>query len=129
MKKTTYKLNKGTYFIGDPAVVVIKNDDGEAFLQLLWETFYENPNEFQYLNIKGSKFYVTRTEGGDGIFNDIGTDTGIIMIVNIKELKNHKIFKKELPTLRTKIITYDHDSFVCVNDFNIYFEGFEIITN
>ncbi|MGE4321286.1 MAG: hypothetical protein AB7E61_07550 [Acholeplasmataceae bacterium] len=126
--RTTYELKKGSYFVGDPALITIKSDEGEAFLQSLWKEFYKNPNQFQLLQIKGVKFLVSRTEGGDGIFNGIGTDTGVIMILPTKYL-GKKIFKKEITNAHYKILSYDHQTKVSVENFNIYFEDFEIITN
>lgn len=127
--KKTFKLEKGSYYVGDPARVVIKNDDGEDFLQKLWKIFYKNPHEFQKLKIKGCKFLITRTEGGDGVFNGIGTDTGVFIICDLKYLKNRKLFKQIDGSRNTKILTYDHDTEVSVENFNIYFEDFSIITN
>ncbi len=126
--RTTYKLKKGSYFIGDPATIVIKNDDGEEFLKKLWDTFYKDHNAFQKLKIKGAKFLITRTEGGDGIFNGIGTDTGVIMIADIDELKDKRLFKDLNDLRNVKILSYDHDTSVSVKNFNIYFEDFVVET-
>lgn len=127
--RKTYKLKKGAYYVGDPAMITLKNDLGEAFLQKLFEVFYKAPNEFQDIKIKGIHFFAQRTEGGDGIFNGVGTDTGIYIILNTKYLTNKKLFKQTLPPSNYKIIAYDHDTFVSVESFNIYFEDFEIITS
>ncbi len=127
--KQSYKLKKGSYIICDPAVLIKKNDDGEEFLQKLWKIFYKHPNEFQHLKIKGVKFLISRTEGGDGVFNGLGTDTGVFMILDVKEIEDHDLFNSMEHIIKhAKKLSYDHDTEVYVENFNIYFEGFEIIT-
>ncbi len=126
--RMTYELKKGSYYVGDPATIVLKNKHGEAFLEELWKKFYKSPNEFQQLKIKGCQFLVTRTEGGDGIFNGVGTDTGVIMISDLKELENEDMFRQVDGKRNTKVLTYDHDTSVSVENFNIYFEDFTIET-
>jgi len=126
--KTEYILKKGSYYVGDPASIVLKNDEGESFLQQLWDIFYKSPNEFQNLKIKGIKFLVTRTAGGDGVFNGIGTDTGVIIILNMKYLRHKKVLRQNIVARNIKILDYDHNTNVAVENFNIYFEDFKVMT-
>jgi len=115
--------------ICDPGLIVNKySKKGNIFLEKLWHKFYENRSNFQYLKIKGIKIYVSRTKQEDGIFDGIATETGVIMIINEKYLKNKQIFKEKYQEKFTKKITYDHQTDVYVKDFNIYLEGLTIKT-
>ncbi len=125
----TYVLKKGTYIICDPGLIVNKySKKGSIFLEKLWDKFYKHPKDFQYLKIKGIKFYISKTNQEDGIFDGIATETGVLMIINEKALKNKQIFKEKYQEKFTKKISYDHESKVYVKDFNIYLKGFTIKT-
>jgi hypothetical protein len=125
----SYILPKGTYVIGDPAILIKKNPEGEAFIEVLWAIFYEDHNQFQKITIDGIEFYITRTKGGDGRFNGIGTDTGTIMIINTLYLEDDSRFRDDLNINFIKILTFEKDEKVSVDNFDIYFEsGFTVIT-
>lgn len=126
----SYFVKKGQYFIGDPAIVVRKNNEGDAFIQKLWDEFYKNPHEFREIELDGIFFYMTRTEGGDGRYSGIGTDTGTFWIIEISQLKDDLRFHIDLNPSFAKIMDLNEGEEIKVCHFNIYFEnGFEVITS
>lgn len=116
-------LPKGTYFIGDPASLIKKNEPGDKFINTIWDLFYKDMNQFHFMNIDDIKFYVFRTEGGDGFFDGIGTDTGVIMIIDINQIKDHIVFKQDIPEKGCKVITLDNDTEAEVIDFDLDIKG------
>jgi hypothetical protein len=118
-----YELKKGTYFIGDPAIFIRKNQNGEQFVKKLWDLFYLDMNLFQHLEIDGIEFYITRTAEGDGYFDGIGTDTGTIMIIRIDDLSQDERFHHQYPSRGCKLIEVIDKDGVMVESFNIYFDN------
>ncbi len=119
----SYELSQGHYFIGDPAIFIRKNPEGDLFVQKLWDLFYLDMNKFQHLLIDGVSFYITRTAEGDGYFDGIGTDTGTIMIIRIDDLADDQRFHHEFPTRGCKILEVKDRDLVSVESFNIHFES------
>ncbi|TNF08147.1 MAG: hypothetical protein EP317_03630 [Bacillota bacterium] len=125
----SYVLPKGTYVVGDPAILIKKSPEGNDFIEALWAIFYEDHNQFHEINLDGVKLYITRTKGGDGRFNGIGTDTGTIMIMNTLFLEDDSRFRDDLTVNFIKVLTFDKEETVTVDHFDIYFEsGFTVIT-
>ena len=119
----TYTLSKGTYFIGDPAYIIRKTDKGDQFIKKLWDLFYEDMNKFHKIELDGVLLYLMRTEGGDGIFDGVGTDTGVFMIVEISQLNDEDIFKQSIEPRGCKIITLNEEKTVEVINFNLEIKG------
>lgn len=126
---TCYPLNQGRYVIGDPAIFVKKNKEGDRWITMLWDTFYLDMNQFQQLTIDGITCYITRTAEGDYYYQGIGTDTGTLMIIQIDQLHDDR-FHVNPDQQGIKFIDVDHEMTVCVDRFNLYFSnGLTIITN
>jgi hypothetical protein len=121
--RVSYELKKGSYFIGDPAIFIRKNPEGDRFVQKLWDLFYLDMNQFQHFILDGVELYITRTAEGDGYFDGIGTDTGTIMIIRIDDLKNDTRFHSEFPTRGCKMLEVKDRDLVSVESFNIHFES------
>jgi len=125
----TYTLKPGLYAIGDPAMLIKKNEKGDLFIKTLWDIFYKKPNEFQEIIIDEITFYITRTLGGDGIFSGIGTDTGTIMIIRTDSLQGDERFKFNYHQTYVKYIQIKDYEWVTVENFHIHFKnGFSILT-
>lgn len=120
---TTYELRPGTYVIGDPAVIVRKNDRGTAWTEKLWETFYLDMNRFHRLTIDGVTFMITRTAEGDGYFDGVGTDTGTIMILRTEDVMGDDRFQPSFPKHGCRYLSVTENDHVTVMDFNIFFES------
>ena len=119
----TYKLSKGTYYIGDPAYIIRKTQRGDQFIKKLWNLFYKDMNKFHKIELDGILLYLMRTEGGDGIFDGVGTDTGVFMIVEMSQLKDEDIFKQNIEPRGCKIITLEEDKIIEVIDYNLEIKG------
>lgn len=119
-----HTLSKGKYYVGDPAYLIIKNKEGNDFIEKLWELFYKDMNKFHELNINSIKFYAMRTEGGDGFFDGIGTDTGVFIILDMNQIKGHIAFKQEIVERGCKIIDIKEDTVAEVKDFNLDIKGY-----
>jgi hypothetical protein len=126
----SYLLPKGLYYIGDPGLIINKDKTGDILSNQLYDIFYKDMNAFQKLTIDGIDFYITRTKSGDGMFNDIGTDTGLICIVEVSQLENDSRFIDRTNSKGCHYIDIKEQEKVTVDDFNIYFEsGYQVITN
>jgi len=119
----TYTLSKGTYYIGDPAFIIRKTKKGDQFIKKLWEIFYKDMNKFHQILLDGVLLYLMRTEGGDGIFDGVGTDTGVIMVLEMSQLKDEEIFKQNIEPRGCKIITIDEDKTIEAINFNLEIQG------
>ena len=119
-----YLLSKGKYYVGDPAYLIKKNNEGSVFIEKLWDLFYKDMNKFHELVIENIKFYATRTEGGDGYFNGIGTDTGVFIIIDLDQVKGNSAFKESIVENGCKIITLKEDTIAEVVDFNLDIKGY-----
>ncbi|MCD4826845.1 MAG: hypothetical protein K8Q99_03610 [Acholeplasmataceae bacterium] len=117
-------LTKGFYYVGDPAYIIMKNKEGNDFIETLWKLFYKDMNKFHELVINDVKFYAFRTEGGDGFFDGIGTDTGVIIILDLNQVKGNPVFKSEFRENGCKIIHITEDTIAEVLDFNLEIKGY-----
>ncbi|MCR3906248.1 MAG: hypothetical protein NUK62_04375 [Tenericutes bacterium] len=125
-----YILPKGLYYIGDPGLIIKKNKDGDLLSNKLYEIFYKDMNNFQKINLDGLDFYITRTASGDGMFNDIGTDTGLIIILETNQLKNDERFIDRTLAKGCHYLEVLDQEKVTVTDFNIVFDsGYQVLTN
>lgn len=126
---TTYTLKSGTYLVGDPALIFKKNESGTKVTRKLWDTFYQDMNAFQHLDIEGIDLFITRTAEGDGFYQGVGTDTGTIMIIRIDAyLEDERL---NVITHRSGMLTLaiHEGETITVDRFNIYFSnGVQIIT-
>jgi len=127
---TSYKLKAGTYLVGDPAVIFKKDERGTQLITTLWEIFYLNSNQFQHLNLDGINFYITRTAEGDGYYQGVGTDTGVIMIIHVEDHEHDDRLNLTLDRRGMLTLTLPDQSVVEVDHFNIQFSsGHRIRTN
>ncbi|MDO9629419.1 MAG: hypothetical protein Q7I99_05900 [Acholeplasmataceae bacterium] len=125
-----YLLSPGSYFIGDPAILIKKTPEGDRFISTLWDLFYRDMNLFQKLTIDNITVYITRTAEGDGMFNDIGTDTGTISIIKLNDIKNDSRFRANDILKGCHYLEITSEEKVTVTDFNMYFDnGYQVITN
>ena len=100
-------LIPGKYVICDPAFLIRKTEEGDQLSQQIIQLFYQDMNQFHLFTIDGVDFHMFRSEGGDGIFNGVGTDTGTFVIVNIGQLHNEKLFRSDFS--QGKIIVFETD--------------------
>ncbi len=100
-----YRLTKGHYIICDPGYVIMKNKEGDHLIQKLIKQFYKNMNKFHRFKFQGVVIYVFRSEGGDGIFDGVGTDSGLIAIIETDQLKGDIRFKQDYS--KGKIIAFE----------------------
>ncbi len=114
-----HQLKKGHYVISDPAYMILKNQEGDQLFQHLINLFYKDANTFHHFIIDQLDIYMFRTLGGDGIFNGVGTDSGLIMIIETNQLKGDLRFRQEYS--RGKIIQFDSERPViaCVEQFDL----------
>lgn len=127
---TSYKLKAGTYLVGDPALIFKKDEAGTKLTQELWNIFYQDANQFQYLTLDSITFYITRTAEGDGYYQGVGTDTGTIMIIHVEEHIHDQRLNLILHRRGMLTLELPEDGFVEVDHFNIYFSnGQNIRTN
>jgi hypothetical protein len=123
-------LPKGTYFIGDPAMIFKKTKAGDDLIQALWKEFYKDMNSFQRLVMDNVVIYLTRTAEGDGFYGTVGTDTGTIGMIELNQIKHDERFKSEERLRGCYYIEVTDTEKVWVDAFNIYFQsGYSIITN
>ena len=128
--KKEHILPKGTYFIGDPAMIFKKTKAGDDLIQALWKEFYKDMNSFQRLVMDNVVIYLTRTAEGDGFYGTVGTDTGTIGIIELNQIKHDERFKSEERLRGCYYIEVVDTEKVWVEAFNIYFQsGYSIITN
>lgn len=114
-----YILKPSEYVICDPAFILLKTKEGDAIYQQLIKLFYKAPNSFQHLVIEDISFYMFRNEGGDGIFDGIGTDSGTFVIVDIAQIKSDSRFRQDFT--RGKIKTFKNNDDVMAS-----FEPFDL---
>lgn len=127
---TTYTLKKGTYLLGDPAVIIKKTEEGNQFIQKLWSLFYQDAQFFQHLNFDGVDFYITRTAEGDGFYQSVGTDTGTLMLIQTEDHQQDERLNLTLHRRGLLTVEINDDETVAVDRFNIYFsQGITILTN
>lgn len=88
----SYTLKSGKYFIGDISRLIHTNKKGTQFIESIWDELYDSNEMFLKISRKNNIFYLMRTNEGDGIYNGIGTDTGVIGVVDISGLKDSSIF-------------------------------------
>lgn len=100
-------LDRGKYVICDPAFLLNKNEAGDELHQQLIVWFYADMNRFHHFKINQIDIYMFRTEGGDGIFDGVGTDTGTFVIVNIDQISDDERFRHDFSV--GKIIVFESD--------------------
>lgn len=88
----SYTLKSGKYFIGDISRLIHTNKKGTQLIESIWDELYDSNEMFLKISRKNNIFYLMRTNEGDGIYNGIGTDTGVIGVVDINGLKDSSIF-------------------------------------
>ncbi len=126
----SYVLSAGTYFIGDPAMLIKKTLDGDQFIKTLWDLFYKDMNQFHQFNIDGVTMLMTRTAEGDGLFGDVGTDTGTICILKLEDIKDDIRFNTSQVLNGCHYLSITQEDRVTVTHFNIQFDsGYQVITN
>ena len=119
-----HMLTKGRYYVGDPALIISKTKQGSMFIEKLWDLFYKDMNKFHHLTIDNIEVYAMRTEGGDGYFDGIGTDTGVIIIMEMSQLEHHDFFDKDLKEQGCKFVTLETDTEAEVVNFNLDIKGY-----
>jgi len=125
-----YHLNPGIYFLGDPALVMQKKGKAIEFANLLWDLVYADKIRFKEMKINGITLYVMKTKQGDGTFDGIGTDSGVIILMHRDSLSDPEYFK--IPSLEKgfKWLNLDKLSFVKEEEGLLVFEnGLKIDTN
>ena len=126
----SYKLSAGTYFIGDPAMIIKKTIEGDQFITTLWDLFYKDMNQFQKQVIDGVTLLITRTAEGDGLFGDVGTDTGTICIIRLEDIIADQRFNANAILKGCHYLNVVQEDQVTVTNFNITFDsGYQVITN
>jgi hypothetical protein len=126
----SYILTAGTYFIGDPAMIIKKTVEGDQFITTLWDLFYKDMNQFQKITIDRVTLLITRTAEGDGLFGDVGTDTGTICIMKLEDIKNDNRFNSNAILRGCHYLNVVKEEQVTVTHFNITFDsGYQVITN
>lgn len=117
----------GTYYIGDPCII-IKGNPGYLWIEKLWALFYRLNRKAAVLEIDGVKLFIGRTYGGDGVYNGIAVDTGTIAVIRVNSIKNDERFNfGNLDIRGTKFITakspftiaYENGNFQIGNFFTI----------
>ncbi len=125
-----YALNSGTYFVGDLGLITKKTSEATLWIEKIWALFYKDMNQFYHLTVDGISLYLCRTAEGDGYFNDIGTDTGTISIIEVTQLKGDDRFKDYQNLKGYHLLETQEMMIVKMENFNLYFEnGYKIITD
>lgn len=127
---TTYMLKKGTYLVGDPAIIFKKNEEGTLLIRKLWEIFYKDMQAFQHLTLDGVELYITRTAEGDGYYQSVGTDSGTIMIICADDYEQDDRLNVTKDRRGMLTLNIADGETVSMERFNLYFSnGVTIITN
>lgn len=125
-----YSLVKGTYYFGDPALVIKKKDQGLAFSEAMWDEVYQKKNSFQKITVQNITCYILLTRQGDGAFDGIYTDSGALMLIDKKELQNDQIFRYKEEGKGFKWLSVDSDFWVEEQDYILNFSfGYQLDTN
>jgi hypothetical protein len=124
-----YALKPGIYYIGDPGLIIKKTPEGTKLIEAIWETFYKDMNQFLHLFIDDIDIYVTRTAEGDGMYGDVGTDTGVICILDVSKIQADTRFKDYQQLKGCHILETQDIVTVKMTHFNLYFSnGYQILT-
>ncbi|MBN2268953.1 MAG: hypothetical protein V3569_03875 [Acholeplasmataceae bacterium] len=86
-------LSPGTYFLGDPSIVIQKKGDAIKFINQLWDHVYEDRVRFKKIVVDQITFYIMKSISGDGVYQGISTDSGVISLIDCKDLKNENLFR------------------------------------
>lgn len=102
--KDKYFINKGTYLLVDPGLIVNKyHKKGNLFLEKLWHKFYKNPKKLKALKISRIKFLIWKTPEEDGVYQGVMTQTQTLILLDITYLERD-IFKSNYNHSVTKTI-------------------------
>ncbi|MFA6377089.1 MAG: hypothetical protein WCW63_00540 [Acholeplasmataceae bacterium] len=87
-----YVLNPGKYFLGDPSIVIQKKGIATKFINQMWDKVYEDSIRFKKVMIDNVNIYLMKSMAGDGMFEGIGTDSGVICIICFNDMQNELLF-------------------------------------
>lgn len=125
----SYILTSGKYFIGDISRLININKKGTKFIESIWDELYDSNEMFLKISRKNMTFYLMKTREGDGIYNGIGTDTGVIGVVDTNKLKDTSIFNIPTNEAGYMIIEVIESIELLYNDGGLYFSnGFVVET-
>lgn len=125
----TYKLKKGAFIVGDPGVLIRKNEDGNKLTDQLFSLYQVDRNHFHELELSGIKVWMMRTAEGDGYYQTVGTDSGTIMVICYDDYHEDKRLNLNLHHPGTLTIELEENDTVSMERFNLYFSnGVKIIT-
>ncbi len=125
-----YALPRGTYYLGDPAILIRKKDAGMDFSEAMWEKVYQDESVFKQVEVSGIVLYVLKAKHGDGIYDGLPTDSGAFILIDRAELGNLDIFKPRTEEKGFKWITLDSDGWVMEEDGICVFSfGYRLNTN
>lgn len=88
-----YVLNPGKYFLGDPSIVIQKKGIATKFINQMWDKVYEDSIRFKKVMIDNVNIYLMKSMAGDGMFEGIGTDSGVICIICFNDMQNELLFR------------------------------------
>lgn len=88
-----YQLKPGKYFFGDPSIVIQKKGKAIQFSNELWRLVYEDRMRLKCVVIDQMMIYVMKSVAGDGMFQGIGTDSGVICLMRYEDLMDDNLFK------------------------------------
>lgn len=127
----SFILNPGTYFVGDPSLVILKKgSEAIQFTNQLWKKVYEDQLRFKKIIIDGVNLYIMKSMSGDGVFQGIGTDSGVISIIDFKDMQNELLFRIPLVEKGFKWLILDCEASVFEENGILKFQnGLEINTN
>jgi hypothetical protein len=125
-----YLLSIGKYFIGDPSLVIQKKGVAIKFINRLWDLVYVDKQTFKKIEIEGIKIYILKIKSGDGVYDGIGTDSGVISIIDIKDMKDSSLFHIPQVEKGFKWLTLDKETKVEeINGILNFDHGFQVNTN
>lgn len=100
------KMKPGTYYIGDPSYIT-KGNPGYQWIEKLWDEFYSDQIAAKKVNIEGVDLFIGQTAGGDGAFNGIYVDSGVITVLRINDLREDQRFDFN-KTKGVKFLNFSH---------------------
>jgi|SRR5690554_330317 len=112
-------MKPGEYYIGDPSYIT-KGNPGYHWIEKLWDAFYADKTPAKTLTIDDVNLFIGQTAGGDGVFDDIFVDTGVIVVMRINDLKDDQRFNFN-KTKGVKFYKFDEEFTITYNKgiFNI----------
>lgn len=125
-----YVLNPGKYFLGDPSIVIQKKGVAIKFINQLWDKVFEDDIRFKKIIVDDIAIYLMKSIAGDGMFEGIGTDSGVICIIDFNHMQDELLFR--IPTIEKgfKWLIFDTEVSVFEENGILKFQtGLEINTN